>query len=107
MRLFPICLPFFFPTDDLGPGGEGAGRVTCDFCKCRLAADGEVLGTSSRAKALLKIETRVEQLETELAAAKALVQEREQELAAARAELARRPIGEPAPATVRRGLSFD
>lgn len=89
-----VALPLAFPDDDpLAPRGAaaGAGRVTCDFCACELAADGNVLRMSSRAKDLAKIEARLEKAADEVATAKARLAELEQELAAAKAAMTARP----------------
>jgi len=59
-----------------GAGAEGAPplaspsravRITCGYCDCQLAADGGVLRTSDRVKALNKQEERIDALKADLA----------------------------------------
>jgi hypothetical protein len=82
------------PNDDLAPGtsgGSATGRVTCEFCKCGLAADGGVLKRSERAKALMDLEDDLAKTKKELVDVTRAHAKLDEQLTAAKAELANRP----------------
>lgn len=106
--IFGVRFPFFQVVDPVAPAGgqsQGAGPV-CEFCGCKLGADGAVLKTSERAKQLARVDERIERLESDLAAARGRVTEVEGQLGAAVSELQELRQSRPAPAGDR-GLHFD
>jgi hypothetical protein len=107
-RFFSVAQPFHQdPAAPAGGQSQGAGPV-CEFCGCKLGADGAVLKTSERAKLLARVDERIERLEADLAGARARVTEVEGQLAAASTELQQLRQGpRPAPAAERHGLHFD
>jgi len=68
------------------PPAPTGRRITCDYCKCSLAASGDVLRMSSEAKAMRDLEHTLEKVRKELADAQALtaiaVRERDEARAA-------------------------
>lgn len=95
-----VRLPLLSP-ETLLPSGTGTGaeprrqrehseprRVVCGYCESTLAANGDVLRTSDRVKALNKLEEKIEKLEGQIAKLTSEVADRERERDEARAALA-------------------
>jgi hypothetical protein len=61
-----------------------AGRVTCDFCGCQLAANGDVLRMSDEAKAMQKASHALADVRAELAEEQAKLAEANAALDAAK-----------------------
>ena len=99
MRLALVLLPLLSP-ETLLPTGTGPEvrrerterteprRVVCGYCESTLAANGDVLRTSDRVKALNKLEEKIEKLEGQIAKLTYEVADRERERDEARAALA-------------------
>lgn len=89
------------PNESLVPGAAAvaaaaavepapARHVKCAYCECVLAADGGVIRTSERVRALNKQEDRIEQLRIDLAKVEGDLTTARAELATAQATLAGR-----------------
>jgi flagellin-like hook-associated protein FlgL len=57
------------------PTPTRTNRITCDFCGCQLAANGDVLRMSDEAKALQKASHKLDELRAELASVQAQLAE--------------------------------